>query len=444
MLFAAARALGGRRRARGRARAAVELAVAVARRGRGRRDRRRRQPPALAVVRARRACVEAAEGPRPHRAHRRVRVVRESLRSSRRSRPRARKFSASPSPAPSKASTSSSRSTSRAPCARPTSRPQDRLFVAKRVIRDQVLSRPRDRVGLVVFAGEAFTQSAAHARQRARAAILDAVKHRRDHRRHGDRRRPRDRAQSLEGQQGEDARGHPAHRRRQQRGHARARDRDGSRGRSRHQSFPILVGKGGKVPFPDGTDIFGAPRYVTVDMPVNPALLEVDRDPHGHHVLQRDRRGHAQDELRAHPRRPRSRRCSKAQARPPAQLPLSALLLLARGPPPAAGIGDVARPRVDGAVMRSRRRLLPVSARGRAACCSRCGRATSASARPGSRLLVDSGLLSSLALGVSDARRAWRRGLASARSRSSSSRPRGRRPAARPSSCRSAGSTCSS
>ena len=34
------------------------------------------------------------------------------------------------------------------------------------------------------------------------------------------------------------------------------------------------MGKGGKVPFPDGTDIFGAPRYVTVDMPVSPTLLK--------------------------------------------------------------------------------------------------------------------------------------------------------------------------
>jgi len=38
--------------------------------------------------------------------------------------------------------------------------------------------------------------------------------------------------------------------------------------------FTILVGKGGKVPFPAGVDLFGNPAYTQTELPVNPELLQ--------------------------------------------------------------------------------------------------------------------------------------------------------------------------
>jgi len=55
-------------------------------------------------------------------------------------------------------------------------RPQDRLFVAKDVIATHVLSRPRDRVGLVVFAGEAFTQTPLTHDRALVKTVLDGVR----------------------------------------------------------------------------------------------------------------------------------------------------------------------------------------------------------------------------------------------------------------------------
>jgi Ca-activated chloride channel family protein len=37
--------------------------------------------------------------------------------------------------------------------------------------------------------------------------------------------------------------------------------------------FPILVGKGGVVPYPDGVDLLGRPSYRPVKLDVNPELL---------------------------------------------------------------------------------------------------------------------------------------------------------------------------
>ena len=38
--------------------------------------------------------------------------------------------------------------------------------------------------------------------------------------------------------------------------------------------YSILVGKGGKVPFPAGQDIFGQTAWRDVEIPINPELLE--------------------------------------------------------------------------------------------------------------------------------------------------------------------------
>ena len=38
--------------------------------------------------------------------------------------------------------------------------------------------------------------------------------------------------------------------------------------------YTILVGKGGKVPFPAGQDIFGQTAWRDVEIPINPELLQ--------------------------------------------------------------------------------------------------------------------------------------------------------------------------
>ena len=153
-------------------------------------------------------------------------------------------------------------------------RPQDRLYVAKNVIKTHVLSRERDRVGLVAFAGEAFTQAPLTHDKALLSTVLDGIHTGviKDGTAIGD-----GLALALA---------------RLETSKAKTRvvillsDGDNNSGQFAPETsmamakelgikvFSILVGKGGRVPFPDGVDIFGAPRFVTVDMPVNPALLK--------------------------------------------------------------------------------------------------------------------------------------------------------------------------
>ena len=55
-------------------------------------------------------------------------------------------------------------------------KPRDRLTVAKRVIAQHVLTREGDRIGLVVFAGEAFTQAPLTHDRELLAQILEGVR----------------------------------------------------------------------------------------------------------------------------------------------------------------------------------------------------------------------------------------------------------------------------
>jgi Ca-activated chloride channel family protein len=153
-------------------------------------------------------------------------------------------------------------------------RPNDRLFVAKEVIAEHVLSRQRDRVGLVVFAGEAFTQSPLTHDKALLRTILDGVRT----------------GVIQDGTAIGDGLGLSLARLKDSTAKTRAvillTDGDNNAGMLAPESsadlaaelgvkvFPILVGRGGKVPFPDGTDIFGATRYVQVEMPTNPTLLK--------------------------------------------------------------------------------------------------------------------------------------------------------------------------
>jgi Ca-activated chloride channel family protein len=153
-------------------------------------------------------------------------------------------------------------------------RPNDRLFVAKQVIAEHVLQRPRDRIGLVVFAGEAFTQAPLTHDRALVQGVLAGVRTGviKDGTAIGD-----GLALALARLETSTAKTRTV---------ILLTDGDNNAGELAPETavelatklgvrvYPILVGKGGRVPFPDGVDIFGAPRFVTVEMPVNPALLK--------------------------------------------------------------------------------------------------------------------------------------------------------------------------
>lgn len=153
-------------------------------------------------------------------------------------------------------------------------RPNNRLFVAKEVLTQFVSTRVNDRIGLVVFAGAAYTQAPLTldygvvkevVRQlRTRVledgtAIGDAV------------------ATSLNRLRDSDAKSRVV---------VLITDGDNNAGKlspvdaaDMAQSlkipvYTILVGKGGKVPFPAGQDLFGNTAWREVEIPINPELLK--------------------------------------------------------------------------------------------------------------------------------------------------------------------------
>jgi Ca-activated chloride channel family protein len=153
-------------------------------------------------------------------------------------------------------------------------RPNDRLHVAKQVISDHLFQRKRDRIGLVVFAGEAFTQAPLTHDKALLKTILGGVRT----------------GVITDGTAIGDGLGLSLARLKDSQAKTKAvillTDGDNNAGILAPESatdlaaelsvkvFPILVGRGGKVPFPDGNDLFGATRYVTVEMPTNPTLLK--------------------------------------------------------------------------------------------------------------------------------------------------------------------------
>lgn len=152
-------------------------------------------------------------------------------------------------------------------------RPADRLTVAKKVLEERVLSRADDRIGLVVFAGEAFTQAPLTHDKALLKQILDGVKT----------------GLITDGTAIGDGVATALNRLRDSKAKTRViillTDGDNNAGNVSPEDaarlcaehgvkiFPILIGRGGRVPFPDGNDVFGAPRYVYAEMPTNPALL---------------------------------------------------------------------------------------------------------------------------------------------------------------------------
>src|SRR5215467_11298961 len=153
-------------------------------------------------------------------------------------------------------------------------RPHNRVYVAKQVLTEFLESRTNDRIGLVVFAGAAYTQSPLTLDY---AVLKELVKQLRtrvleDGTAIGDAL-----AISLNRLRDSDAKSRVV---------VLITDGDNNAGRIspldsaamakalKVPVFTILVGKGGRVPFPAGTDVFGNTAWREMEIPVNPALLK--------------------------------------------------------------------------------------------------------------------------------------------------------------------------
>lgn len=153
-------------------------------------------------------------------------------------------------------------------------RPNNRLFVAKEVLSEFISSRANDRIGLVVFSGQAYTQAPLTLDY---GVLKEVVKQLR--------------TRVLEdGTAIGDAVATALNRLRDSEAKSRVvvliTDGDNNAGRvspldaadaAKALGIPvysILVGKGGKVPFPTGQDIFGQTAWRDVEIAINPDLLK--------------------------------------------------------------------------------------------------------------------------------------------------------------------------
>ena len=153
-------------------------------------------------------------------------------------------------------------------------RPQNRIFVAKETLNEVISSRVNDRIGLVVFAGAAYTQAPLTLDYGVLREVVKQLRTRvlEDGTAIGDAL-----AVSLNRLRDSDAKSKVV---------ILITDGDNNAGRIspldaaamakalRVPVFTILVGKGGKVPFPDGTDLFGNTSYRDLDIAINPGLLQ--------------------------------------------------------------------------------------------------------------------------------------------------------------------------
>ena len=152
-------------------------------------------------------------------------------------------------------------------------RPNNRLHVAKEVLTEFLASRTNDRIGLVVFSGAAYTQAPLTLDYGVLKEVIKQL-----------------RTRVLEdGTAIGDAVATALNRLRDSEAKSRVvvliTDGDNNAGRvspldaaeaARALKIPvysILVGKGGKVPFPAGQDIFGQTAWRDVEIPINPDLL---------------------------------------------------------------------------------------------------------------------------------------------------------------------------
>ncbi len=153
-------------------------------------------------------------------------------------------------------------------------RPNNRLHVAKEVLTEFLAGRTNDRIGLVVFSGAAYTQAPLTLDYGVLKEVIKQL-----------------RTRVLEdGTAIGDAVATALNRLRDSEAKSRVvvliTDGDNNAGRvspidaaeaGKALGIPvytILVGKGGKVPFPAGQDIFGQMAWREVEIPINPELLQ--------------------------------------------------------------------------------------------------------------------------------------------------------------------------
>ena len=169
--------------------------------------------------------------------------------------------------------------------------PQDRITAARETLRAFIERRPTDRIGLVVFAGDAYTQCPLTLDHGVLLGLVDGL-----------------RPGSIEdGTAIGNALATALNRLRDSTTRSRAvvliTDGDNNAGqispleaaglaRALHiPVFPILVGKGGLVPYPVG-EVLGRKIYQPRDFPVNPELLqEIARRTGGAYANATDRAG---------------------------------------------------------------------------------------------------------------------------------------------------------
>lgn len=169
-------------------------------------------------------------------------------------------------------------------------KPTNRLAVAKRVMADFIEKRINDRIGLVVFAGEAFTQAPLTLDYPVLLDVLDAVRMGviQDGTAIGNAL-----ATAVNRLRGSDAKSKVI---------ILVTDGDSNAGNiSPTQAaaiaaelgirvYPIMVGRGGEVPYPAGRDAWGRIAYRNVRIPVNPELLkEIAATTQGHYYRATDR-----------------------------------------------------------------------------------------------------------------------------------------------------------
>ena len=168
--------------------------------------------------------------------------------------------------------------------------PNNRLHVAKEVLSEFISGRSNDRIGLVVFSGEAYTQAPLTLDYSVLKEVIKQL-----------------RTRVLEdGTAIGDATATAVNRLRDSDAKSRVivliTDGDNNAGvvspydaakAAKALGVPvytILVGKGGKVPFPAGQDIFGNTAWRDVEIPINPELLqEVARITGGEYYRATDR-----------------------------------------------------------------------------------------------------------------------------------------------------------
>jgi Ca-activated chloride channel family protein len=171
-------------------------------------------------------------------------------------------------------------------------KPKDRLFVAKEVIADFIISRRNDRIGLVVFAKDAFTQAPLTLDYMLLRQLVSELKT----------------GVIEDGTAIGNGLATALNRLRDSTAKSRIvillTDGDNNSGqiaplqaaeiaqKMNVKVFTIVVGKGGKVPYPTGQDLFGNPTYEQVELPVNiPLCRQIAQMTGGQMFLAADREG---------------------------------------------------------------------------------------------------------------------------------------------------------